>query len=180
LRRLGAATRQCAHTKPAVIAQDRAPPRLVAPSATASSGPAGAVPAVTAAVTASISRFNYLTLKADCPRQAAGGALRLVRRVRSGRTRRQRAAVRSPRIPPDSTAPQRHIALGAHATLKFRNRQLSRSQLAIVHEPHNGRDAASSRGPRCRRRCGAIHPTRADRLPSFYPNLFSQHITCRY
>lgn len=88
--------------------------------------------ATAAAVTASLSRFNYLTLKADRPRRAAGGALRLVRRVRSGRTRRQRAAVRSTRIPPDSTAPQRHIALGAHATLKFRNRRLSRGQLAMA------------------------------------------------
>lgn len=77
-----------------------------------------------------LSRFNYLTVKADRPRRAAGGALRLVRRVRSGRTRRQRAAGRLPRNAPDSAAPQRHIA--HHATLKFRNRRLSRVQLAMT------------------------------------------------
>lgn len=111
-----------------------APPRLAAPSATTSSGPARWRRRLRLA---SLSRFNYLTLKADRPRRAAGGALRLVGRVRSGRTRRQRAAVRLPRNTPDSAAPQRHIAHRAHATLKFRNRRLSRVQLAMTIWPNS-------------------------------------------
>lgn len=129
-RRLGAATTQYAADKPASIAQNSATKAGSAFRDDFFGARAAAVAA--AAVSVSLSRFNYLTVKADRPRRAAGGALRLVRRVRSGRTRRQRAAVRLPRNAPDSTAPQRHIAHRAHATLKFRNRRLSRVQLAMT------------------------------------------------
>lgn len=128
-RRLGAATTQYAADKPASIAQNSA---TKAGSAFRDDFFGARAAAAAAAVSASLSRFNYLTVKADRPRRAAGGALRLVRRVRSGRTRRQRAAVRLPRSAPDSAAPQRHIAHRAHATLKFRNRRLSRVQLAMT------------------------------------------------
>lgn len=139
LRRLGAATTQYVAVKPASIAQNSA---TKAGSAFRDDFFGARAAATVAAArrwlrSASLSRFNYLTLKADRPRRAAGGALRLVRRVRSGRTRRQRAAVRLPRNAPDSAAPQRHIAHRAHATLKFRNRRLSRVQLAMSIWPNS-------------------------------------------
>lgn len=121
--------------------------------------PAGAP----AAFSASFSRFNYLTVKANRPRRAAGGDLRLVRRVRSGRTRRQRAAIRLPRNAPDSEAPQRHIAYGAHATLKFRNRRLSRTQLAINIWPNTGGCFENGRWLRSKR--AASRPRRAPLSP---------------
>ena len=149
-RRLGAATTQYAADKPASIAQDSA---TKAGSAFRNDFFGARAAAAAAAVSASLSRFNYLTVKADRPRRAAGGALRLVGRVRSGRTRRQRAAVRLPRSAPDSAAPQRHIAHRAHATLKFRNRRLSRVQLAMTIWPNSVACAESGlqtrgRGPR--------------------------------
>lgn len=132
-RRLGAATSQYAHHKPASIAQISA---TKAGTAFRDRFFEARAMAATAAVAASLSRFNYLTLKADRPRRAAGGALRLVERVWSGRTRRQRAAVRPLAAAHQTSRHRSDTSYTQHATLKFRNRQLSRVQLAITSRPH--------------------------------------------
>lgn len=136
-RRLGAATTQYAADKPASIAQNSATKAGSAFRDSFFGARQRRRRRWRRLRSASLSRFNYLTVKADRPRRAAGGALRLVQRVRSGRTRRQRAAVRLPRTAPDSAAPQRHIAHRPHATLKFRNRRLSRVQLAMTIWPNS-------------------------------------------
>ncbi|GBP02922.1 hypothetical protein EVAR_73720_1 [Eumeta japonica] len=94
-------------------------------------------------------QFNYSVVKADRSRRPMVGEQRATGGARSaatGRTgapragsaRRQRAAVAGPAAP-DAVAPHRHIAAEPHATFKFRNRRLSRVQLACIH----GGDPAS-------------------------------------
>lgn len=134
-RRLGAATTQYAHHKPASIAQISATKAGTAFRDRFFEARAMAA-AAAAAVAASLSRFNYLTLKADRPRRAAGGALRLVERVWSGRTCRQRAAVRPLAAAYQTSWHRSDTSYTQHATLKFRNRRLSRVQLAITSRPH--------------------------------------------